>query len=52
MSAEEDIRKTIAGFALPHGQDGDQGRGWVTDRIKQTVLWNEGDPNIHSEAKR
>ncbi len=24
----------------------DQDRGWAIDRIKQTVLWNEGDPNV------
>ena len=28
-----------------------QNRGWVIDRIKQTVLWNEGDPDIHSGVK-
>ena len=30
----------------------DQDQGWVIDRIKQTVLWNEGDPNIHSGVKK
>ena len=30
----------------------DQDRGWVIDRIKQTVPWNEGDPNIHSGVKK
>ncbi len=30
----------------------DQGRGWVIDRIKQTVLWNEGDPDIHSGVNK
>ena len=30
----------------------DQDREWVIDRIKQTVLWNEGDPNIHSGVKK
>ncbi len=29
-----------------------QDRGWVIDRIKQTVLWNEGDPGIHSGVKK
>tara|TARA_Y100000588_G_scaffold84939_2_gene89997 strand:+ start:119 stop:562 length:444 start_codon:yes stop_codon:yes gene_type:complete len=24
---------------------------WVIDRIKQKVLWNEGDPNIHDGAR-
>lgn len=31
-------------------QDKDQ--GWVIDRIKQTVLWNEGDPGIHGGVKK
>ena len=35
-------------FGLSHDQD----RGWVIDRIKQTVLWNEGDPGIHSGVKK
>ena len=30
----------------------DQDRGWVIDRIKQTVLWNEGDPGIHGGVKK
>ena len=30
----------------------DQDRGWVIDRIKQTVLWNEGDPDIHRGVKK
>ncbi len=30
----------------------DRARGWVVDRIKQTVLWNEGDPDIHSGLKK
>ena len=29
----------------------DQDRGWVIERIKQTVLWNEGKPDIHSGVK-
>ncbi len=29
----------------------DQGRGWVIDRIRQTVLWNEGDPDIYTGVK-
>jgi len=27
-------------------------RGWLIDRIKQNVLWNEGDPTIHSGANQ
>ena len=34
------------------GLSEDQDRGWVIDRIKHTVLWNEGDPAIHSGVKR
>ena len=34
------------------GLSQDQDRGWVIDRIKQTVLWNEGDPDIHSGVKK
>ena len=26
-------------------------RGWLISRIKQTILWNEGDSAIHSGAK-
>ena len=33
------------------GLSKDQDRGWVIDRIMQTVLWNEGDPEIHSGVK-
>ena len=35
-------------FRLSHDQD----RGWIIDRIKQTVPWNEGDPDIHSGVKK
>ena len=35
-------------FRLSKHQD----RGWIIDRIKQTVLWNEGDPEIHSGVKK
>ena len=34
------------------GLSEDQDRGWLIDRIKQTVLWNEGDPDIHSGVKK
>ncbi len=34
------------------GLSEDQDRGWVIDRIKQTVLWNEGDPDIHSGVNK
>lgn len=30
----------------------DQDRGWVIDRIEQTVLWSEGNPDIQSEVKK
>ena len=30
----------------------DHNRGWVIDRIKKTVLWNEGDPYIHGGVKK
>lgn len=39
-------------FGLSQSQDGDKNRKSVIDRIKKTVLWNEGDPNIHSGVKR
>ena len=29
-----------------------KGRVWVIDRIEQTLLWNEGDPDIHSGVKK
>ena len=34
------------------GLSQDPGRGWAIDRIKQTVRWNEGDSDIHSEVKK
>jgi len=30
------------------GLSEDQDRGWVIDRINQTVPWNEGNPDIHA----
>ena len=39
-------------FGLPRAQDGDQDRRWVIDGIKQTVLWDEGDPDIPSGVKK
>ena len=32
------------------GLSEDQDRGWVIDRINQTVPWNEGNPDIHAAS--
>ncbi len=44
------VFNTHARYHLRLSQD--QDRGWVINRIKQTVPWNEGNPDIHSGVKK